>query len=208
MRGCCWSKAIVASLVVAGGAVYGQDAPAQPAPRGPAPRPMHAPQPRPGQMQPGQPGGDGKMVVPRQFVEQLRQQNPEKFQQLMQLRKAEPEAFSKELRGLIRAWQKRNQKRRAGASEEELLCRELSWRYHDTDDEEEKEKLRRDLEVAVDQAFEVRMKAVESRIAHMEKELEKFRERLKQLKENRQPVCDTRVEELLRPPELNWNEPW
>jgi hypothetical protein len=50
---------------------------------------------------------------------------------------------------------------------------------------------------------------MEKRLETMEKELEKFRQRLEQLKANRQPICKSRTEELLRPPELNWeNGDW
>ena len=223
MRGARWHRSVIAALAMATGVVFGQERPTQ-APQGggmhqrpgpgqrrpgQGPEQMMQPGQGPGQMtQPGQPGGHDRQAVPRQVIEQLRQQNPEKFQQLMKLRQTDQKAFTKELREVVLAWQKRHQMRRGGASEEELLCRELSWRYHDTEDEEEKQKLRRDLAVAVDLAFEKRVKTVETRIQHMEKELEKFRERLKQLKKNRGPVCESRVEELLRPPELNWNADW
>jgi len=204
MRGFWWQKPVIAALTMAAGVVFGQERPAH----APHPAPVQRrPGQGPGQTQPGRPGG-GEEDILKQAIIHLRQEKPEKFQQLMKLRQTDREAFAKELRKLIQAWQKRHQMRRGGASEEELLCRELSWRYHDTEDEEEKEKLRRDLSVAVNLAFEKRVKTVEIRIQHMEKELEKFRERLKQLKKNRRPVCESRVEELLRPPELNWNADW
>jgi len=204
MGGFCWQKPVIAALTMAAGVVFGQEHPTHAPHPGPVQR---RPGQGPGQTQPGRPGGSEEDIL-KQAIIQLRQEKPEKFQQLMKLRQTDREAFNKGLRKLIQAWKKRHQMRRDGASEEELLCRELSWRYHDTEDEEEKEKLRRDLSVAVDLAFGKRVKTVEMRIQHMEKELEKFRERLKQLKKNQRPVCESRVEELLLPPELNWNADW
>ena len=61
---------------------------------------------------------------------------------------------------------------------------------------------------AVELAFAARVKTLETRAAHREQELKKFQDRLLELKESRETVCENRVEELLRPPELNWDAAW
>jgi hypothetical protein len=198
--------ALVALLAFAAARLVAQDVTAQP----PA-RPQEGNRPQPptgqGQTQPGRGKSEGRPPVARQVIDHLRQNNAQKFQQLMQLRKTDQKAFNNELHQLVKAWQKRNQQRRP-LSREEILCRELSERYHQTDNEEEKEALRRDLAAAVEQAFETRVKATENRIERMEKELQKFKERLELLKKNRHTVCEDRLQELIRPPELNWGGDW
>jgi hypothetical protein len=141
----------------------------------------------------------------RQAIEHLRRENPARFEELMNLRRTNPKAFGDELRNLIKQWQERHQKNRAPTLPEELRARELSWRYHDTQDEAERDKLRAELAEAVEQAFQARVRVMEKRLETMEKELDTFRRRLDLLKANREPICKGRTEELLRPPELNWD---
>jgi hypothetical protein len=126
----------------------------------------------------------------------------------MQLRKDDAKAFAKELHQLVVAWRERHGQPRPRLSREELACRELAKRYHECEDEQEKETIRHELALAVDKAFETRMKAMEARVQRMEKELDAFQKRLDLLKENREAVCGERLDELLRPPELDWDGDW
>jgi len=197
-----WKQGLVALCFLLGAALPAQEANPQPEPQ-PPPPPTATPPPAPGA---GNPPSNPKEALARQIVEALRTEDPARFEELMQLRRTDQAAFMDELQKLGKEWWQRNRKR--PASREELACRELSWRYHDTQDEAEREKLREELVQAVNVAFEARIKALEARAEMMERELDKFRERLRQLKENRDTVCADRVEELLRPPELNWNATW
>jgi uncharacterized protein YdiU (UPF0061 family) len=197
---------LAAMLVLATTPLFAQDA----APQPPGP-PLQGGRPQPpvgpGQAQPGRGKNEGRPPIARQFIEHLRQTDPQKFRELMQLRKTDPQAFGKELRQLVQAWMKSNRPPRP-ISREEQVCRELSERYHQTDDEQQKEALRQDLAEAVEQAFEARVKTTEKRIERMEQELQKFKERLELLKKNRRRICEDRLEELTRPPELDWDGDW
>ena len=197
----CWQKTLLAFVFLVGAVALAQDN-----------APPEAPPPDPAMTQPppaakGGPGV-GKEALARQVIDALRRENPAKFEELMQLRRTDQKAFMEQLQKLGQEWWQHNRKGKVPASREELLCRELSWRYHDTQDEAEREKLRVELAEAVELAFAARVKTLETRVERMEQELKKFQDRLQELKESRKAVCEGRVEELLRPPELNWDATW
>lgn len=191
-------SAVLTAACLAGALAFAQEPPPPPPP-GP-PHPPAAPGPLPERKE----GGEAKDNMVRQAIDHLRRERPARFEELMNLRRANPKAFEEELRNLVQQWRERHPKERAPTLPEELRARELSWRYHDSHDEAERDKLRAELAEAVEQAFQARVKIMEKRLETMEKELDTFRQRLEQLKANREPICKGRTEELLRPPELNW----
>lgn len=196
-----WQKTLLALSFLVGAVALAQENPPQP---GPPPAPALTPPAPPGKGT----TAAAKEALARQVVEALRRENPAKFEELMLLRRTDQKAFMEQLQKLGQEWWQRNRKGRAPATREELICQELSWRYHDTKDEAEREKLRTELAEAVEVAFAARVKALETRAAHMEEELKKFQDRLAELKQSRQAVCESRIEELLRPPQLNWDATW
>lgn len=202
-----WQHGLLAFCLLLGTILLAQEDKTQTEPQ-PPPPPAVAPPAAPAAPAAAKPPVDFKEALARQVIESLRTENPARFEELMQLRRNDQAAFMAELQKLGKEWWQRKCKGRPPMSREELACRELSWRYHDTQDEAEREKLREQLVQAVNVAFEARVKALETRAENMERELDKFRERLKELKENRDTVCADRVDELLRPPELNWNATW
>lgn len=161
-----------------------------------APPPPHRPGPPPER-------AAAQDALARQIVEHLRRERPARFEELMNLRRTDPKTFAEEMRELAKEWQQRHRRERPPTPREELRARELSWRYHDSQDENERDKLRTEIAEAVDEAFEARVRAMEQRLQNMERELDTFRKRLGQLKENREAIREARVADLLRPPRLD-----
>ncbi len=143
------------------------------------------------------------------FLEALRRENPEKYERLVKLREEDRQAFFKELREMLQA---RRGNKGAGRGRkpapEELRCRELSRQYHAARDPAEKERLKEELETAVEEAFEARLNGSKERLARIEQEMARFRENIQRLEANREKICETRVQELTRPPELKWDSRW
>jgi hypothetical protein len=146
------------------------------------------------------------MQVAEEFVGRLQRENPEQYRRLMELRETDPQAFRQELTKLVAAHRSRG--RPAGRERvppEEARCRELSRRYHQAEDEAAREQIRVELAEAVNQAFEVRITTYREHLARLEEQIGKLRERIEGMEGNREQICEIRLGELTRPPELEWD---
>lgn len=145
-------------------------------------------------------------------LEQLKRENPEEYERLKALYMDDRPAFMEEMRdivaerpGLLRRVDSVRDER---AQRIERECQELSRLYQEAEDENEKERLKAELKQAVEEAFEVRIESSRRRIEHLERQLTRFKERIETLEENREKICEDRLEQLTRPPELRWDAQW
>ncbi len=137
------------------------------------------------------------------WLEKLKKEKPEEFEELMKLREQEPAEFRKRISALARQhFQKR---RLSNMPPEERRCIELSRKYAETEDPAAKEKVKAELEEAVQQAFDARIRQRLERLERMEKELKRIREQIEERKAHRDKICQTRVEELTRDPRYRWD---
>ncbi|MBN2449126.1 MAG: hypothetical protein JXR77_01985 [Lentisphaeria bacterium] len=173
---------------------------------------------------PGRPPGPAGGGLAGNFLDRLKQSNPEEFERLSTLYRTDRQQFMQEIRrimqerGLQMDPEQGPQPRRAfpamgmmgepRARPEEEKCQELARLYAETADGQEKTAIRQELQAAVQEAFEARLGNSRERIAHLEEQLTKFRQHLQNLEENRDAICRARVEELTRPPELKWEGNW
>ena len=150
--------------------------------------------------------GDGMGPPPdggRRFFEQLRNENPEQFQELMRLRERAPGEFREALKGLL---EKRgsNVPGRKRRSEAEQKCLELSRLHRETTDPAEKKRIESELREAVETAFDERLAQQKARLKAMEDSLAQMREAVDKREEKRALVCEERVKWLTRDLELDW----
>jgi DNA repair exonuclease SbcCD ATPase subunit len=141
-------------------------------------------------------------------MKRLQQENPEEFKRLQELHETDREEFFREIRKLVRSRQGDRRGRGRFRTPEEEQCEKLAQLYHQTDDPAEKERIRKELEAAVQQAFEARLRNARERLERLENQMQKFRTNIDRLEKYRDRIVKTRVEELTRPPELNWDAKW
>lgn len=146
------------------------------------------------------------------MLERLKTEDPEEFERLTQLYREDRQAFMKEMRSIIAERPKLfggvGRQRRKDDRQLEMKCHELSKLYLETEDEKEKARLKAELTAAVQKAFEVRLKNSRERVERLEQQLTQFKERIQTLEENRERICQERLNELTRPPDLRWEGNW
>ncbi len=229
------SVLLTALVVAASGLAFAQQPPVRQ--RAPAP-PAVQPAPPAGDMAgppggwapdegalPAPPGGPppergwrregGQAGIPAAFMERLRQERPELHERLSRLYREDRPRFFQEVREMMRERAPeqageggRGPGRVLRESPEEQKCAELSRLYLEARDEAEKERLKGELAEAVHAAFEARLRASKERVARLEEQLADFRQRLERMEANRDRICQDRVEELTKPPELRWDGNW
>jgi len=199
------TNAMVAGLLLAGGAisVTAQDAPVRDT-RSQAPHFMRGPK------------GDGENVGKRSFGERpfererqllarFREENPEKYEELMRLREEDHDAFRREVGKLM---SRRFRQGPEGVLPEEAKVHELAEKYHAAKSEEEKAAAKAELDESVGRVFDARVKEREMRLEKMEQQLQRLRALIEDRKEHRDDICRARVEELTADPNLRWNLKW
>ncbi|MBP5639453.1 MAG: hypothetical protein J6X55_08235 [Victivallales bacterium] len=132
------------------------------------------------------------------FMDKLKKEQPETYQRLEKLRVSDREAYFSELRKLMPARPMFPNK--VGKLEHE--CQKLSSQYHEARTDGEREAIKKELIVAVENA-------TDAMIADMKERLKMMSERLAELEQNRQGAIDKRVEMLLRkmpPPQNDANQ--
>ncbi|NOY80973.1 MAG: hypothetical protein GXP31_08195 [Kiritimatiellaeota bacterium] len=137
------------------------------------------------------------------WLEKLKKEKPEEFEELMKLREEEPAEFRKRISALAR---EHFQKRRLdNMPPEERHCIELSRKYAEADDPAAKQQVKAELQEAVQQAFDARIRQRLERLERMENELKRIRRQIEERKANRDKICQARVEELTRDPRYRWD---
>lgn len=163
---------------------------------------------RPGARLPGAKWGEN-LPGAQELIERLRMEDPERFEHLMTLREQDRPAFMQELRQIVKERRGAgDEKGRKPPSPQEIRCNELSRQYQEAETEEKKAEIKAELEQAVMEAFEARLNASKERLARLESEITAFREHIKRIEGNREKMVQMRVDELTRPPELDWDSRW
>ena len=140
----------------------------------------------------------------RDLLEKLKDEAPEEFERLMQLRQTDRRAFMQEIQKLARTKGLDIGRRGPGHSPEERKCDELGKLYQETQDAAEKSRIKTELKAAVEAAFRKRIDMQRQRLAKMEEQIGKIRDGLEQREKNQSKICETRLEELTRDPALRW----
>jgi hypothetical protein len=157
------------------------------------------PGPRPGR---GREHGERAMRHVKEWIEQLKTENPEEYEKLMKLREKDPEAFRQALHTRLRDKMGDRIRQMHEASEGETI--ELAERYHAAETAEEKAEVKEQLTAAVKKAFDERIATQKEMLKRMEEKLTEFRERMEKRKAKRDEICAERIEQLTRDPALKW----
>lgn len=131
------------------------------------------------------------------MFEKLRKESPEEYSRLMRLRQENQPQFLQELR-----------KMSDNRSKEEEKCIELGQLYRETEDPAERKRIEGEMKAAVLKAFDAKIELHQQRLAEMEERLTSMRRKLEERKANRDAVCEERVRDLTRNPELQWESGW
>lgn len=136
------------------------------------------------------------------WMERLREENPEEFEALSKMREEDPEAF----RAAVR---ERMKKRVAGfmrhrGVEQDQEARELSQKYHAAGNDEEKSAIKVEIEKKVYEAFDARLEGQKRMINQLEEQLEKLKQQVEEREQNREAICRKRVGNLTEDPDLKW----
>ncbi|MCF7854081.1 MAG: hemolysin XhlA family protein [Candidatus Pacebacteria bacterium] len=153
---------------------------------------------------PGHRRGVGHRELDRvqEFVADLKEQNPEEYERLMDLRREHPEQFRNELRERIH----QRMKRRLGAmmTAEDKECIELSRKYHQAETDAERRAFREQLRKAVRTAFDARLQRHKEMIEKLEDRVNELKQRMSEREDKRDEICEQRLERLTADPELAW----
>ncbi len=143
-----------------------------------------------------------------QRMQHFKEANPEQYEELMQLREKDPQAFRERMRDVMR-------QQLAGRDGEKNRMRELSERqrdlarqYQEAEDPERKEQIRTELREVVEKAFDERVEYHRDRLERMEKEIERLKDHIKQRVSLKDEIVERRISELTEKSMLDWNGNW
>lgn len=152
-------------------------------------------------------GGPGRGPAMRgkvdDWLERFRTEQPEEYRELMELRETNPEAFREQLRNHMRDLVKRV--RGESLSDQEQELHELARQYREAETEAERRRLRETLRDGLTELFDDRIRSQRERLEDMRARLEEVEAAIERREEHRDEIIDTRVDELLRDPELRWH---
>lgn len=179
---------------------------------------------------PGDQGGDRPPL--QRFLEILRQQNPQEFDRLKNLRESDPAAFRKELHERLQ--QEREKRGLPGGPGDDLrehmgrrimeggpgpegmnvrspeidrlekASRDLAQSYRNATGEAEKARLQAELKQNLEQAFDLREQLRRERFQQMEARVRKVREMMDQRQAQRDAIINRRLQELTEGEKLAW----
>jgi hypothetical protein len=129
----------------------------------------------------------------RGAFEQLRREDPARFEELLELRQNDPEAFQQQIAEVGREYAERHKKGR----DEVRKIMEKAKRYQASEDEAEKATLRGELEELVAASFDKQLADKEAWINKLERDIEEQRKRLAERKGEREALIKERLETIL-----------
>jgi hypothetical protein len=138
-------------------------------------------------------GLDGRPLL-KKFMGKMSQEEIEK---LKSMHDENPEAFRAEM-------MKRMRERKDEFEEKNSKSMELSKKYHSTDDEAEKARIKEELTSAVASEFDEKMKKNRERFEKAEKQMQEFKRKIEEREKNRGQIIRDRMDELLKDPDLKW----
>ena len=137
-----------------------------------------------------------------QWFDRLKEEEPEEFERLTALRRENPEQFRQEIRKRVTDRVRERRAEQVGPEEQE--CLELSGKYRETADPAAKQEIKDRIRETVRVAFDKRLERTEKWLDFTEKRLAKARADHEFQQQNRDKICENRVEELTADPRLNW----
>jgi hypothetical protein len=138
-------------------------------------------------------GGRGDAFAGRGVLDRLRREAPTQFEELVQLRQEDPEAFQQRLGEIAHEYGERHKRGR----DEVRQIMEVAKRYQASEDDAEKTELRSKLEGLVAKSFDNQLEEKEAWIKKLEADLEKQRERLVARRADRDALIQERLETIL-----------
>lgn len=133
--------------------------------------------------------GLGKHLEDR-LLDEWKQRNPDEFKGFDKLREEDPEQAREMLRNLFTGFRRKH----FGSDDE---ARRLAQTYHQTADGQEKEKLKADMQKAVETSFDDRLENQQQEVDAMAARLAEVKAKLAQFKEQRTAICEKRLNQLL-----------
>ncbi len=128
------------------------------------------------------------------LLERLREENPERFARLMQLRQEDREAFRQELRQMVQDIHPLSGLH-VGARQQEIA--ELVRQYHRTETEAERERLQEQLRQLLAAVFDEKIERSQHHIEMLSERLQRMTGELEEKKEQREQLIDHQLQYLL-----------
>ena len=141
-----------------------------------------------------------------EVLKYIQQAYPDRAERLIRWKDLRPEAYKNALSRAFREMRfmeelkERNPERYARVSEEKLLesqSRELAQKYRQSDDDAEKEQLRKEMEDLLYKLFDYRQANRQDEIDRLEKRLAELKEATQERLENKTEIVERRLRELL-----------
>lgn len=144
----------------------------------------------------------------KKFLEHLKDENPEKYEDLMRLRKENPDLFREKLKEHIGEFIKnkrgrgrermdpetRERMKEIGGLEKQSM--ELAKQYRGAETDEEKQSIAGDLKQVLVRTFDMKLLNQQKNMERLEKRLEELKNLLEKRKESRNDVIQKRFDEL------------
>ncbi len=144
------------------------------------------------QQKPGA-GLDSRPLL-KKFMGKMSQEEIEK---LKSMHDENPDAFRAEMMN-------RMKERKDEFESKNSKSMDLSKKYHSTDDETEKARIKEELSSVVASEFDEKMKKNRERFEKAEKQMQEFKRKIEEREKNRDQIIQDRMDELLKDPDLKW----
>jgi hypothetical protein len=172
---------------------------------------------RMGQQKPDMPPpsmGNENSIDDKEAFKFLEQFDPERLKQLKHLKEADPEAYSRMMKDTKREIMRMNDlKERDPERFEQMMkerqmekeVKELSLQYRKSQNNDEKETIKKQIKTNLEKLFDFREAKREEDIKRMEQELNKLKEKMKSRKANRDKIIERHEKEMLgEEDDLGW----
>ena len=142
----------------------------------------------------------------KDIVKFLEQFDPERLKQLRHLKEVDPEAFLRMMKESQHEMMKLNELRERDPQRFEQIMKErqmeneikeLSLQCRKSQNNDEKEEIKKDIKTRLEKLFDLREAQRENEIKRMEQELNKLKEKMKTRKTNRDKIIERRQKELI-----------
>lgn len=127
------------------------------------------------------------------LLQQLREDNPEQYEELMQLRRQQPDQFRSALREYLHE-QRRSRNDKFAPHDQEITV--LAERYHQAESEADRETLKKQLKEQLNIAFDERIERYKRHLEAMAERLERMRGELLRQQEKRDQLLKEQLDFL------------
>lgn len=139
-------------------------------------------------------------------LEWFKEEFPEKYEQLMELREKNPQKFRMQAMRLKKGWRMFHRLREEDPEAYEMFkemfklqeqVRDLAESYKKEDSEKEKQEIRQKMENLLSEAFDMKLKLGERRLQKLEERLSKLADFLQKRKEHKEKIIQQHLAELI-----------